>query len=215
MTPELFTHLPDVPAEGGVLLDLGCGDGTYRKLLQSTGFEYIGLDVAGTAADILGDAHRLPFRDGSIDAIAAISVLEHLTTPAVALREVARALRPGGTFIGSVAFLEPFHSDSYFHHTHLGTLQALTDARLEVDAVAPAADWTGLRALGELGLFAGFRFAGFRRIVAQALVWPLQVASRLWWTVLGRAGRLPRTDVERMLRTAGGFRFVAHRPEAR
>ncbi|MDQ6794904.1 MAG: class I SAM-dependent methyltransferase [Chloroflexota bacterium] len=206
MTPELFTHLPDLPAAGGLLLDLGCGEGAYSKLLRSTGFEYVGLDATGSTADILADAHHLPFRDGSIDAIAAISILEHLRAPAVALREVARVLRPGGVIIGSVAFLEAFHLNSYFHHTHLGTIQALTDGGLEPDVVAPAADWPGIRAITEMGLL-----PGFPRIVARAVSWPLEVASRLGWRI-GRAAGRGRSDLDRALLAPAGFRFVAHRP---
>jgi hypothetical protein len=80
MTPELFTHVPDVPTDGGLLLDLGSGDGVYASLLRSTGFEYIGLDVEGTP-DLFGDAHRLPFRDRTFDVVTAVSLLEHLRAP--------------------------------------------------------------------------------------------------------------------------------------
>jgi len=64
MTPELFTHVPELPPGGGLLLDVGAGEEVYRALLSSTGFDYVSLDTAG-AVDILGDAHRLPFATAS------------------------------------------------------------------------------------------------------------------------------------------------------
>ena len=74
------------------------------------------MDYAHSEADLLADAHAIPFADDSFDCIFSYAVLEHLHNPFVALSEVARVLRPGGWFIGTVSQGEPFHS-SYFHHT--------------------------------------------------------------------------------------------------
>lgn len=211
MTPELFTHVPDLPPDGGVLLDLGCGEtAVYAPLLRSTGFDYVGLDVAGTTPDVLADAHRLPFRDGSVDAVVAISVLEHLRVPAVAMREIHRVLRPGGVLVGSVALVEPFHMDSYLHHTHLGTLAALTDAGFEVDVVAPTDDWSGLQAYAEMALFPGFWRTSW--LVAAPIVRVVRALSWMWWRVVGSVGRLDRDRRHRQLLLASGFRYVARRP---
>ena len=72
--------------------------------------------MAGSAADIFGDAHFLPFRAGAFDLVFAYAVMEHLYNPFLALAEVRRVLRPGGFFIGAVSQGEPFHA-SYFHMT--------------------------------------------------------------------------------------------------
>jgi SAM-dependent methyltransferase len=210
MTPALFTHIPDLPSEGGLLVDLGCGDSAiYGRLLRSTGFEVVGLDVAGSGPDILGDAHRLPFRDGSVDAIVAISVLEHLRYPAVALCEIHRVLRPGGALIGSVALVEPFHMGSYLHHTHLGTLVALSDAGFAVEVVAPSDDWSGVQAYAEMALFPGFWRLSW--LVATPFVRVLQAASWVWWRVIGGTRRLPADAAYRSLLLASGFRYVARK----
>ena len=77
---------------------------------------------------ILGDAAALPFRDASFDFVASFAAVEHLQNPFIAMRETCRVLKPGGAFIGTAAFLEPYHLESYFHCTHLGTAQLLKSA---------------------------------------------------------------------------------------
>lgn len=45
--------------------------------------------------DLVGDAMRLPLLDGSVDALMAVSILEHLPRPWEAAAEFKRVLRPG------------------------------------------------------------------------------------------------------------------------
>ncbi len=51
---------------------------------------------------VVGDATRLPFRDGAFDAVICTETLEHLPDDAGAIREIARLLRPGGALLGAV-----------------------------------------------------------------------------------------------------------------
>jgi ubiquinone/menaquinone biosynthesis C-methylase UbiE len=44
---------------------------------------------------VLGDAHRLPFRDGAVDLALFVVTLEFLDAPAVALAEAVRVARQG------------------------------------------------------------------------------------------------------------------------
>ena len=48
---------------------------------------------------IAADLTRLPYADGSFDAIVLGWVLEHLPDPRPGLRELARVLRPGGKLL--------------------------------------------------------------------------------------------------------------------
>ncbi len=125
------------------LLDWGCGTAEYRPLVQDVlGHRYVGFDSEGVAADVLGDAHRLPFRSESFDHVLTNAVLEHVANPFVGIREVARVLRKGGVFSGSVAFLEPYHAHSYFHLTPDGVQHVLTTAGLRVEGLWPQERWT-------------------------------------------------------------------------
>ncbi len=113
---------------------LGCGDGGEKPHLADVGYRTLGLDVRilSGGADVLGDAHQLPLADASIDVVLSMQVFEHLHAPWVAAAEVARVLRQGGWFIGSVAFLKHYHKSS-FHMTHGGIARLLADAGLQTD----------------------------------------------------------------------------------
>jgi len=208
MTPDLFTHVPNLPPGGGLLIDLGAGEQVYRTLLSSTGFDYVSVDTSGTV-DILADAHRLPFASSSAEVVVAISLLEHVYDPFVAMREVARVLRPGGTVLGSVALTEPFHMNSYFHHSHLGVAQVLEVAGLEPVVIALADDWPSIHAVAEMGLF-----EGAPRVGARLVTWPLRLMGRAWWRARAVAGRAHSAGLDRDLLLTAGFRFVARRPVA-
>ena len=208
LTPEFISYFPRASQPGGFMLDLGCGDREMAEICASTNLEYVGMDYSGTAPDLLGDAHALPFRDDSFDFILSIAVLEHLRYPLVATREAYRVLKPGGLFIGSVAFLEPFHMDSYYHHTHLGTFTSLASAGFDVEHVVASAEWSGIQALAGMSLF-----PRMPQFASNLLTLPLRAMHRLWWR-LGHALRPRETSSEhyRTLSTTGGFRFIARKP---
>lgn len=95
-------------AEGQILLEVGCG--REALMLRRAGRAYrlaIGVDVeiAAQAEDpspvrlILGDGHRLPLADRSVDTVAMVDVVEHFADPATAFREFHRVLRPGGRML--------------------------------------------------------------------------------------------------------------------
>jgi SAM-dependent methyltransferase len=95
----------------GTALDVGAaGGGNTRVLLRhgwrAAALEY-GKDGAAVCAErgipvLRGDATRLPVAEGSLDAVVAFDVLEHLDDDAAAVGGIVRALRPGGTFLVAV-----------------------------------------------------------------------------------------------------------------
>jgi demethylmenaquinone methyltransferase / 2-methoxy-6-polyprenyl-1,4-benzoquinol methylase len=53
--------------------------------------------LAERIAPVQGEAERLPFADGSFDALTFTYLLRYVDDPAATLRELARVVKPGGT----------------------------------------------------------------------------------------------------------------------
>jgi SAM-dependent methyltransferase len=101
----------DFPKPPARLLDVGSGPGVYLAALGKTekfqGYELIGIDVSKemvmyarlNRSDIKwlhANAYDTKQADASIDVVHLNFVMIHLMSPALALREFARILRPGG-----------------------------------------------------------------------------------------------------------------------
>ena len=115
-------QLAKIPLAGPVL-DLGCGSGQFASLALE-GHIDVGVDVdaraLGKAARTgrygevrCADAAQLPFADEQFQTVLAVSVLEHLTQPALALAEAFRVLRPGGRFIATIVLVD-LHEYLYY-----------------------------------------------------------------------------------------------------
>jgi len=134
---QIEEFLPPSGVAKEVLL-LGCGDAGERPFLEEKGYEIVAFDIKrSSGADFLADAHTIPLGDCSFDLVLSMQVLEHLHSPWIAIQHIARILRPGGWFVGSVAFLKPYHQ-SYFHMSHLGVINLLGSHGLKVDKLAGA-----------------------------------------------------------------------------
>ncbi len=91
----------------GVVLDLGAGLRPFANLIPG---EVIALDHRPRPElDLIGDAHHLPFRDASVDAIVCTEVFEHLLDPTAAAGELIRILKPGGRLVLTTRFCFPLH----------------------------------------------------------------------------------------------------------
>jgi len=190
------------------MLDLGCGTTRHREVCEHAGFEYVGLDYESPDAMLLGDAHTLPFRDASFEFILCVSVIEHVRFPFLAIAEAFRVLRPGGRLIGDMAFLESYHSHSFYHHSHLGIWNLLDYLGFTIDAIAPNPAWPALVALACNGLF-----PKMPRMLARALVYPVESLHRAWWRAGGRIRDKARVNERvRVRNLSGSFSFVAHKP---
>lgn len=95
------------------LLDIGCGTGEMLYLIQSrcSAMNLYGIDISekmldtarlklGEKASLFwGDAENLPFDDGVFDLLICNDSFHHYPTPAKALSEFRRVLRPGGLLL--------------------------------------------------------------------------------------------------------------------
>jgi len=203
MTKELLSHFPIAKNSNSTALDLGCGNSIHKDIIELFGYKYIGLDGFIDGADILGDAHCLPFLDNSFDFILSIAVFEHILYPHVMIKEIERVLKPGGILIGTVAFLEPFHEDSFFHHSQLGIISLLNFAQLEIDIIAPSKRWNSLLASLNMGFFPKIPMIFYKPIVKI-----IYLASQVYWKLASQINKSLSVN-DFYSKITGSFAFIA------
>ncbi|MFB6354457.1 MAG: methyltransferase domain-containing protein [Halobacteriales archaeon] len=124
---HILARMPIEPGE--VVLDLGTGSGYALRALadaRAIGRGY-GLDgsprmlrnAAGYTDDatvgfVAGDFDALPFADGRVDHVFSMEAFYYAADPVHTVEEVARVLRPGGTFhCGVNYFAESEHTHGW------------------------------------------------------------------------------------------------------
>jgi methionine biosynthesis protein MetW len=92
-----------------MILDIGCGDGSFIIKFKKQ-CETFGVDISQNAIKIAKEAginayevdvssERLPFQDEYFDIVYMGDVIEHLTNPDFAIKEVARVLKLNGFLV--------------------------------------------------------------------------------------------------------------------
>lgn len=92
----------------GDWLDIGCGAGTYSRMLQAEGHNVTGLDYSSPSVRkardrspagidwLAANIYQLPLPDATADGVLCFGVMQALADPGPAIAEMARVLRPGG-----------------------------------------------------------------------------------------------------------------------
>lgn len=94
-----------VPLEGAVILDNGCGLGTYLKAFAPFTPTRFGLElehdravqaISHSAGVVQAVGEQLPFPNNQFDIVFSNEVIEHVTDDALAVREMVRVTKVGG-----------------------------------------------------------------------------------------------------------------------
>ena len=138
------------------ILDLGCGEGNSIKLFQRLSGNTIwhGVDIENSPEvkkrvrnnDFITSFNGvdLPYPDNYFDLIFSNQVLEHVRSPDALITDAFRVLKPGGSFIGSVSYLEPYHSYSIFNFTPYGIVRVFNDSGFDLKEIRPETDAAAL-----------------------------------------------------------------------
>ena len=121
---SLATHVRALSHDARILI-LGGGltGGGAARLRDEPGIICIETDVVpGPRTSVVCDAHSLPFEDGSLSAVVAQAVLEHVCDPWVCVQEIHRVLAPRGLCYIETPFMQQVHGGKYdfYRFTDLG-----------------------------------------------------------------------------------------------
>lgn len=179
----LLPHL----APHQTLLDVGSGPGTITADLAGLVRHVVAIEiddaaVALTRAELerrgvtnaecrVADVHALDLADDSVDVVHAHQVLQHVTDPVAALREMARVTRPGG-----VVGVRDSDYDAFAWYPRLPGL----DRWLELYRVAARAN--GGEPDAGRHLLAWAHAAGLTDVTPSASTWCFATPeTRAWW----------------------------------
>jgi SAM-dependent methyltransferase/uncharacterized protein YbaR (Trm112 family) len=129
------TATPVVLLVGGGIRGKGMSELTGEPAIR-----LINVDPSpNSTAAVFCDAHDLPFRDGSVDAVVAQAVLEHVADPWRCAEEIHRVLKPDGIVYAETPFMQQVHLQGFdfTRFSHMGHRRLFRRfAEIESGAVA-------------------------------------------------------------------------------
>ncbi len=145
---QIFTESPEI----ATVLDLGCGEGDSIDLFKKAKakIKWHGVDIEGSPevrkrkrkSEFISSFNgiNLPYPDHYFDLIFCNQALEHVRNPDALINDAFRVLKPNGLFVGSVSYMEPYHSYSIFNFTPYGIVRVFEDAGFDFKEIRPGVD---------------------------------------------------------------------------
>lgn len=165
------------------------------------------LEIAPTSGvGVVGDAHKLPFRDASLDGALIQGVMEHVRDPFQVVAEIFRTLKPGAPVFAEVPFIQHYHLDpvDYRRWTLYGFEQLFANFTCDDAGVAagPASALTDMLTEFPALLFRSPALYWGTKLVSGWLFSPIQLLDAMWVSA-------PRAHV-----MAGAVYFLGRKPAA-
>ncbi|MGH2632612.1 MAG: class I SAM-dependent methyltransferase, partial [Tepidiformaceae bacterium] len=152
LDPVMLGLCGDVASD--LVLDVGCGEGRFGRILHVRGARVIGVDptasligeaarrAPGPLACVRAGAEGLPFKTGAFDLVVSYVMLVDVPDIASAISEMARCLRPGGRLVVSnLSFMSA--GNGWIRDAEGRRLHYPVDRYFEERAVE--LDWQGIR----------------------------------------------------------------------
>lgn len=100
----------------GAVLDVGCAEQPFRALIESSGHQYVGMDVVQNrtqSVDIVTTLEEAPAPTRAYRVLLCTEVLEHVGDIDAAFAGLRRLVAPAGAVVLTVPFIFPLHMEPY------------------------------------------------------------------------------------------------------
>ena len=174
-----------LPLMKGDILDIGSGRAPYSREIR--GAKVVTIDFSPDKGPMtVGSCIELPFKASSFDAVICTEVLEHVSEPECALREIFRVLRSQGRFYITVPMLGSLHYEphDFFRYTKYGLTHLLQKTGFKVTALEPLGGLFSFICVRFFETFYNFLNKLFcflprtvRLFVIVPIIWPISVVA--------------------------------------
>jgi SAM-dependent methyltransferase len=174
---------------GGLVLDAGAGNGSYRELYghmqyESTDFGEVPGKSYAPMTFFCNLCEGIPVESERYDYIIVTQVLEHLPDPQTALAELVRVLKPGGRILCSSPLFYEEHERPYdfFRYTQFAYRHMFARNGLQIETLEPLEGYFGTIAYMFQCMFFYLPVLPHAKTIRDtflsALVWPFVLCTK-------------------------------------